>query len=380
MAIKKSRDDFSNTVKRLLAQRAGYICSFPNCNKITSFPSITENEKAINNGVASHITAAAPNGPRYDSRLSEEERSSFSNGIWLCTEHSFLIDKDYSSYSAEELREWKKIHEEEVLNRAKLGITLRNRLKKITIIDFGQMKGTHTFNVYKNSIFYSPKPIGKSMIFDLMSALFGLKHENRWYKKFNKPVSISKFLFLIDSNELEYEFKIFSTNNIQFELNGQKIFKPNSKFNMIYLTNDNRFSNDFEADVKSALNIEKRVLSSLIDYINGNEKFFIKGIKLKNEDVYVLFREDYISYDNLCSSEKERLFLEIAIQLAKKNSLEAGTILVLDKTSFLTLDRENYQEMIDKLVSDENNFQVVITTNEINPFINYKNFVIIDIK
>lgn len=114
MPKKDSRNDFSSTIKRLLAQRAGYTCSYPGCNKITSFPSSSDEYKAINNGVACHITAAAPNGPRFDSSLSEEERSSLFNGIWMCTEHSFLIDKDECSYSVSELREWKKNHEDEI--------------------------------------------------------------------------------------------------------------------------------------------------------------------------------------------------------------------------------------------------------------------------
>ena len=76
-------DDFSEPVKRNLALRAGGLCSNPECRASTSGPQ-DDPAKAVNVGVAAHITAASPGGPRYDANLAPEERSSSSNGIWLC--------------------------------------------------------------------------------------------------------------------------------------------------------------------------------------------------------------------------------------------------------------------------------------------------------
>src|SRR5262249_20791802 len=72
----------------------------------TSGPS-SEPEKAVNIGVAAHITAAAPGGPRYDPSLTSEERKSLENGIWLCQTCSVRIDRDAAKYTTELLREWK---------------------------------------------------------------------------------------------------------------------------------------------------------------------------------------------------------------------------------------------------------------------------------
>ena len=77
------RDDFSAKVKGLLAKRVGYVCSNPNCRKQTSGPQKDSN-KTINIGVAAHITAASSKGPRFDKSLTNEQRKSESNGIWLC--------------------------------------------------------------------------------------------------------------------------------------------------------------------------------------------------------------------------------------------------------------------------------------------------------
>ena len=65
------RDNFTNAVKNKLAKRVMYVCSNPNCRKMTIGP---DSKNGINNiGVAAHICAAAPGGPRYDINMSEEE-------------------------------------------------------------------------------------------------------------------------------------------------------------------------------------------------------------------------------------------------------------------------------------------------------------------
>lgn len=100
------RDDFTEDVKRAIANRVAHHCSNPECQAETSGPQI-DPTKALNVGVAAHITAASTGGPRYDSSLSSEERSHPNNGIWLCQTCAKLVDNDPLRYSADLLREWK---------------------------------------------------------------------------------------------------------------------------------------------------------------------------------------------------------------------------------------------------------------------------------
>ena len=99
-------DDFSLTTKRALAARVGHVCSCPDCRAPTSGPQL-EPEKAVTAGDAAHITAASPNGPRFDPSLTSEERCDYTNGIWLCVTHARIVDQDKSRYTVEELRRWK---------------------------------------------------------------------------------------------------------------------------------------------------------------------------------------------------------------------------------------------------------------------------------
>jgi hypothetical protein len=104
------RDDFSPATKELLAKRVGYRCSNPECRQPTSGPQ-EDPAGAINVGVAAHITAASPNGPRYDASLTSEQRCSAQNGVWVCQTCAKLVDNDESRYSVEALKEWKRVAE-----------------------------------------------------------------------------------------------------------------------------------------------------------------------------------------------------------------------------------------------------------------------------
>ncbi|MDR4508932.1 MAG: hypothetical protein MRJ65_11990, partial [Candidatus Brocadiaceae bacterium] len=100
------RDEFPTKIKELLAKRVGFRCSNPECQKPTIGPSKNPRE-SINIGVASHITAASPGGPRYDPNLSPSERKSPENGIWLCQNCAKLVDSDPKKYLLETLTRWK---------------------------------------------------------------------------------------------------------------------------------------------------------------------------------------------------------------------------------------------------------------------------------
>jgi hypothetical protein len=97
-------DDFPIAVKELLAKRVAQRCS--NCDDPTSGPQ-EDPTKAINLGVAAHITAASPDGARYDPALTSAQRRSADNGIWLCQTCAKLIDNDAIRYPVPKVREWK---------------------------------------------------------------------------------------------------------------------------------------------------------------------------------------------------------------------------------------------------------------------------------
>ena len=109
-----ARDGFTKLTSRVISARVGSLCSNPHCKRITSGPNSAD-AQSINIGIAAHITAASPGGPRYDESLSERERKYDSNGIWLCSNCAKLVDSDVVLYPVKLLKDWKILAEQAAL-------------------------------------------------------------------------------------------------------------------------------------------------------------------------------------------------------------------------------------------------------------------------
>jgi len=105
------RADFSAATRKIIAERAGYQCSVLNCGRLTLGPGSGKNQ-VLNVGMAAHIYAASPGGPRGTGGLSAAERAEPENGIWCCYLHGKAIDSDNgNAFSATQLKGWKRLHE-----------------------------------------------------------------------------------------------------------------------------------------------------------------------------------------------------------------------------------------------------------------------------
>ena len=139
-AMRSSRDDFSAKTVRQLRDMAGNVCSMPECH-VHTHGSKAKRDGSFSVGVACHIKAAAPGGPRYDPDQSSEQRKHPDNGIWMCQTHSRLVDADDSPYPVEVLEAWKHLAElranEMVNKRAFTEIELNNaaRTESVALLE-----------------------------------------------------------------------------------------------------------------------------------------------------------------------------------------------------------------------------------------------------
>ena len=89
---------------RELFLKSGNLCAFPGCNQIMM--DIAGNFI----GQICHIEAAEPNGPRFNSLMSNEERRHVSNLMLMCYQHHKITD-NVDIYTKERLKEIKDEHE-----------------------------------------------------------------------------------------------------------------------------------------------------------------------------------------------------------------------------------------------------------------------------
>lgn len=135
------RDDFPVWVKRKLAERVHYICSNPECKKMTVRPH-DDPEKSTITGVAAHIRGAKDGAKsiRFDPNQTPDERKSIKNGIWLCHDCSDIIDKDEKAYPAVLLLQWKHVHEEFIKTLQLKGYASTLELLKPTTVEIDLSK------------------------------------------------------------------------------------------------------------------------------------------------------------------------------------------------------------------------------------------------
>ena len=131
------RDDFTKKTIDTLAKRVGYCCSNPQCPLLSTSGPHDDPTRSVNIGVAAHITAASKGGPRYDAKISSDDRSGIKNGIWLCQNCANLIDKNEIKYTVEVLHQWKRDAEEKANDRMLVGPKQRGGWRRITRLLFG---------------------------------------------------------------------------------------------------------------------------------------------------------------------------------------------------------------------------------------------------
>jgi hypothetical protein len=102
--------EFTEAVKKQIAQEAMFICSSPSCFRFTAYNTSEGHARTI--AEAAHVNAASKKGPRAKPNADLKKLKSKENGIWLCRICHKLIDDAPKCYPEPLLRQWKKDHRE----------------------------------------------------------------------------------------------------------------------------------------------------------------------------------------------------------------------------------------------------------------------------
>ena len=112
--------NYSQLTLKQLFSMGGQFCAFPDCTTPT-FTMVAG--QPVLTGEIAHIEASAEAGPRGNPALSESDRGGYANLLLLCPTHHTLVDKSDSSFSVEQLREWKATIARATADRLAVGST-----------------------------------------------------------------------------------------------------------------------------------------------------------------------------------------------------------------------------------------------------------------
>jgi len=170
---------YNDTTLKKLFSLSGNVCAFPNC-----IAPIFDTDLGIVVGEICHIKGKSPNGPRYDSNQTDEERNSYENLMLMCGAHNKIIDdkKTRDRFPVELLMQYKADHEAKYQNSV-VNDELTNRfvselnVEGSIIRTFNQTGGqaAHLITNYINQPTPPPPQINLTLLFEWL--LTKVEHE-----------------------------------------------------------------------------------------------------------------------------------------------------------------------------------------------------------
>lgn len=332
------RDNFTYAVKNKLAKRVVYVCSNPNCRKLTIGP---DSGNGINNiGVAAHICAAAPGGPRYDENMSEEERKGIDNGIWLCQSCAKLIDSDEDKYTVQLIKSWKEQTENIVSYNfeKRMILSQKNKLEYIfetlrDVENWAEIRGEDVEGYY-----YKENPSYKIEIIS----------ENNYNTEFYSYLMINEstsFSMLY----LKYnDTCIYSTQIVSLDSGRLTTVVPLSG----YINYDHYITYEYKYYIK---NTKKTILRDFLynypkEYENSEERYAMRRfneiiIEFEAEDEFEDFKNNYIKnveFDKVKDYGSAYTYAGITEQEISHNQIKIGLGLYL-KEKYIEFKKRHYK-------------------------------------
>ncbi|EEX16113.1 transposase [Citreicella sp. SE45] len=171
--------DFSETIKKLLADRAGHECSMPYCRVRTVGPGAATTQ-TVRVGQASHIYSAGLKEPRGRGGLSDAQLADPSNGIWTCELHGKDVDNNKGdAFPAGLLRSWKELHEARV-KRMSTGAPAERWIEHVRFMRTPLFEPDSVFHLGKVTVIGGTNGVGKTAICEWVGAVRDKGLLDRW--------------------------------------------------------------------------------------------------------------------------------------------------------------------------------------------------------
>lgn len=385
-------DKFSVSVRRILAERAGYRCSNPDCGRSTSGPSDNGSGGSTVLGKACHITAASEGGPRFDSTLGSEQRTHPDNGIWLCAICADRVDKieNVAMFPVELLRCWKEFHESLTgTDHA----SVRNRrdypLRQLKIVDFAGVRGQASMMFGALTLV-----LGSSRLSHTIGELLNLFSSHEEFRRTGQPPS-EIYEEEIDRISLPDErawvttvrydpprlftnsgrVRLKLSDNREFIITAKRtgatlslgdspipVFSPAITTIVIGKPLDNSPPPLKASEQRLAryFGMSEAELRSCVEGVPTDESLFGYGYDFNSEALLVrIGKSGYQSLDSLSGGERSRVLLDLGSRVARYRAKVGPFVFLVDQHQ-ISMDRQGWDHMLAWLEQTKPPFQTVV--------------------
>lgn len=358
-------NSFPDPIKDIISKRAGYICSFPNCNSLLVGPGV-ENHEVVMIGECAHIFSAAAKGPRTSGTLTPAELKSISNGILLCRKHHKIIDRKHKSnqYTSDILTQMKDLHEFNISARIGENNYPLQWIKNFEIEVCPIFSRSLSVNLGKLTFIKGVNNTGKSIFCELLAASLTTTSTGRVSKLkgkticnliFDNPV-MPKIGVDIEGSDIHY-----------FLRKEKKAFIP-YRYNLIFLSKDLENHRDDLKAIADCIGFEKEYIISICRHLTISSKLLVDEIRVdffgkrNRAELNVKMNGHYVDFKSLSGGEQALAILDIILSFAKELAAFQPVILLIDWKKFHHLDSGNVQKVVNFLRSTQISFQSIIVS------------------
>jgi ABC-type lipoprotein export system ATPase subunit len=300
-------------------------------------------------------------GPRGAGGLTPEQRSSVSNGIWLCATHARLIDTNNGAgYTPQLLAGWRDLHEARVAWELDAVAAPFGWIESLSVHKAPILTGTE-IRFGKCNLIVGDNGVGKTAILDWLSGPIRPTKLVRWARE-RPGIEVGIRYYHPDLVELLCHADNTGT---RFLANGQEIAIPVPPFQVVQPNRDAGHGRSAAEELASWTGEHVTLLPAILRTMKSSPLALFEEVQLREDDVVVRRRgsDSFSSYSILNGGEQVRLCFEVAIAAASAKAAQAPTMLLLDD-GMGRLDAQTSRAVAFALQRPEHRFQTIVTTTD----------------
>jgi hypothetical protein len=340
--VRMPRVDFTQSTKGLIAARAGSRCSFPGCDRATIGPGAAPDQTA-SIGVAAHIFAASPGGPRGSGGLTDDELAQPQNGIWLCGNHARVVDTNQGNRFPPELLLSYKTLQEARISRELQGLNSPlGWIHEIRVCNSPIFSSGVTVRLAKLNLLVGNNNTGKTALCEWLAGFSELSYLKRWRRTSLGNYPIDVFLKLFHPDEKTLRLTVADSGHVEFQDDQAQVPMHAVPLRVLYprcrAFHDTRDYDDLEL-MEFLLGLDQAEVTNLCPAVQSYEHSTVRNIRFEDdEDGAPRLIADVdgtvpgLPYDALSSREQNSLLIELASAAARTYARYAPTLLILDSS------------------------------------------------
>ena len=365
--MSKKRIDFSQPTKDIIAARAGYRCSYPDCNATLIGPGL-DPDKIENIGECAHIYAASGKGPRSNHSLNDKDLQKPENGLFLCKKHHSLIDKHSGKkYPPETLMLYKQMHEHKISEEIGHISYPLLWIKEVEVIESPILKSGVRYSFTKSTIISGSNATGKSVLIEyIYTALTGKcisRHNNS-----NVTISIE-----LSNPVWKKVICTIKKGVVSYSIGGQPITFCPFSVSVVFLRDyDIRPNGDIINKIKALLGEDRQFVKNLISGADLSSSYLVSDVELETvrKKPYEIVRVNLHkkgdrdkdrpwSLGQLSGTERDSFVFDIIVGYLKKLSRYKNTLFLIDWSDINTFDGKLMNYYFQQFYYASNYFQTV---------------------